>query len=47
MRSRWSVVGGVRWSRGLSTRDIYTLFAEGEGNGLLSRSPVSEITERR
>jgi len=34
------------YARGLSTRDIEALFADGEGGTLLSRSAVSEITER-
>jgi putative transposase len=35
------------YARGLSTRDIEALFADDAGNSLLSRSAVSEITERR
>jgi transposase-like protein len=35
-----------RYARGLSTRDIEALFADGEGRSLLSRTAVSEITER-
>src|SRR5262245_38583726 len=34
------------YARGLSTRDIEALFADGEGKSLLSRTAVSEITER-
>ena len=34
------------YARGLSTRDIEALFADGAGQSLLSRSAVSEITER-
>ena len=34
------------YARGLSTRDIEALFADGAGKSLLSRSAVSEITER-
>ena len=34
------------YARGLSTRDIEALFADGEGRSLLSRTAVSEITER-
>jgi transposase-like protein len=33
------------YARGLSTRDIEALFADGDGRTLLSRSAVSEITE--
>src|SRR5262249_37272649 len=35
------------YARGLSTRDIEALFANEAGNSLLSRTAVSEITERR
>jgi len=34
------------YARGLSTRDIEALFADGNGGLLLSRAAVSEITER-
>jgi transposase-like protein len=34
------------YARGLSTRDIEALFADGDGRTLLSRSAVSEVTER-
>jgi hypothetical protein len=34
------------YARGLSTRDIEALFADGAGHSLLSRSAVNEITER-
>lgn len=34
------------YARGLSTRDIEALFADGAGRSLLSRTAVSEITER-
>ena len=34
------------YARGLSTRDIEALFADEAGNSLLSRTAVSEITER-
>jgi len=34
------------YARGLSTRDIEALFVDGEGRSLLSRTAVSEITER-
>jgi putative transposase len=34
------------YARGLSTRDIETLFADETGKSMLSRSAVSEITER-
>jgi putative transposase len=34
------------YARGLSTRDIEALFADGEGRSLLSRTAVSEVTER-
>jgi putative transposase len=34
------------YARGLSTRDIETLFADKTGKSMLSRSAVSEITER-
>jgi transposase-like protein len=34
------------YARGLSTRDIEALFADGTGNSLLSRTAVSEITKR-
>jgi putative transposase len=34
------------YARGLSTRDIEALFADGDGRSLLSRTAVSEITER-
>jgi transposase-like protein len=34
------------YARGLSTRDIEALFADEEGGSLLSRTAVSEITER-
>src|SRR5438552_4918154 len=34
------------YARGLSTRDIEALFADGAGKSLLSRSAISEITER-
>jgi len=34
------------YARGLSTRDIEALFADGDGGSLLSRTAVSEITER-
>jgi len=34
------------YARGLSTRDIEALFADGTGQSLLSRSAVSTITER-
>jgi transposase-like protein len=34
------------YARGLSTRDIEALFADGSGRSLLSRTAVSEITER-
>jgi putative transposase len=34
------------YARGLSTRDIEAVFADGHGRSLLSRSAVSEITER-
>ena len=34
------------YARGLSTRDIEALFADGSGKSLLSRTAVSEITER-
>ena len=34
------------YARGLSTRDIEALFADGAGKSLLSRTAVSEITER-
>jgi putative transposase len=34
------------YARGLSTRDIEALFADESGNSLLSRTAVSEITER-
>ena len=34
------------YARGLSTRDIEAVFADGEGRSLLSRTAVSEITER-
>jgi putative transposase len=33
-------------ARGLSTRDIEAVFADGDGRSLLSRTAVSEITER-
>jgi len=32
--------------RGLSTRDIEALFADADGRSLLTRTAVSEITER-
>jgi transposase-like protein len=34
------------YARGLSTRDIEALFADERGRSLLSRTAVSEITER-
>src|SRR5437763_17080606 len=34
------------YARGLSTRDIEALFADADGHSLLSRTAVSEITER-
>jgi transposase-like protein len=34
------------YARGLSTRDIEALFADAAGKSLLSRTAVSEITER-
>jgi transposase-like protein len=34
------------YARGLSTRDIEALFADGDGRSLLSRTAVSDITER-
>jgi putative transposase len=34
------------YARGLSPRDIEALFADGDGRSLLSRTAVSEITER-
>lgn len=34
------------YARGLSTRDIEALFADQEGRSLLSRTAVSEVTER-
>jgi putative transposase len=34
------------YARGLSTRDIEAVFAEADGRSLLSRTAVSEITER-
>ena len=34
------------YARGLSTRDIEAVFADGDGRSLLSRTAVSEITER-
>jgi len=34
------------YARGLSTRDIEATFADEEGNSLLSKSAVSELTER-
>src|SRR5437868_12092237 len=34
------------YARGLSTRDIEAVFADTDGRSLLSRSAVSEITER-
>lgn len=34
------------YARGLSTRDIEALFADADGRSLLSRTAVSEITER-
>jgi len=34
------------YARGLSTRDIEALFVDGDGRSLLSRTAVSEITER-
>ena len=34
------------YARGLSTRDIEALFADEDGRSLLSRTAVSEITER-
>ncbi len=34
------------YARGLSTRDIEAVFADSDGRSLLSRSAVSEITER-
>src|SRR5213592_776725 len=34
------------YARGLSTRDIEALFADGAGKSLLSRTAVSEVTER-
>ncbi len=34
------------YARGLSTRDIEALFADARGQSLLSRTAVSEITER-
>jgi len=34
------------YARGLSTRDIEAVFAEAEGRSLLSRTAVSEVTER-
>ena len=34
------------YARGLSTRDIEALFADRDGHSLLSRTAVSEITER-
>jgi transposase-like protein len=34
------------YARGLSTRDNEALFADGDGRTLLSRSAVSEVTER-
>src|SRR5205823_1326894 len=34
------------YARGLSTRDIEALFADGAGKSLLSRTAVSEITDR-
>ena len=34
------------YARGLSTRDIEAVFADGAGKSLLSRTAVSEITER-
>jgi transposase-like protein len=34
------------YARGLSTRDIEALFADAEGKSLLSRTAISEITER-
>jgi len=39
-------VGEVPDARGLSTRDIEALFADVEGKSLLSRTAISEITER-
>ena len=34
------------YARGLSTRDIEAVFAEAEARSLLSRTAVSEVTER-
>jgi len=34
------------YARGLSTRDIEALFADERGQSLLSRTAVSEITQR-
>jgi putative transposase len=34
------------YARGLSTRDIEALFADEDGRSLLSRTAVSEVTER-
>jgi len=34
------------YARGLSTRDIEAVFADGDGRSLLSRTAVSEVTER-
>ena len=34
------------YARGLSTRDIEAVFADAEGRSLLSRTAVSEVTER-
>jgi len=34
------------YARGLSTRDIEAVFADGDGGSLLSRTAVSEVTER-
>jgi len=34
------------YARGLSTRDIEALFADETGKSMLSRTAVSEITER-
>jgi putative transposase len=34
------------YARGLSTRDIEAAFSDEEGNALLSKSAVSELTER-
>ena len=54
-RIRWAVRGRTEelealavemYARGLSTRDIEAVFADGEGRSLLSRTAVSEITER-